>query len=184
MIKNKFTVQDLCLISTFTALTVIMAQIVMPMPLGVPMTMQTFAISLAGIMLGARRGFMSVLVYILLGAFGLPVFQSFTGGLGIVIGPTGGFILSFPIMAWIIGLGAEKQGKLPLIAGLVCGTAVNYIGGMVMFSAVTGNSLSAAFAACVLPFIPTAVIKAAAAALLGVKLKSRLVLLQAGGGNA
>ncbi|MCL2034274.1 MAG: biotin transporter BioY [Oscillospiraceae bacterium] len=178
MTKNKFTVPDICLIGVFTALTVIMAQITIQMPLGVPLTMQTFSISFAAIMLGSRRGFMSVLVYILLGAFGLPVFQSFTGGLGVVFGPTGGFILSFPVMAWMIGLGAEKQGKLSLVAGLVCGTVVNYIGGMLMFSAVTGRSLYEAWLACVLPFIPTAVIKAFAAALLGVKLKSRLSFIQ------
>lgn len=176
MPRAKLTIRDLCLISLFTALTAVMAQISIPMPMGVPMTMQTFAISLAGVLLGSRKGFFSALVYVLLGTAGLPVFASFRGGPGIVAGATGGFILSFPLMAWIIGMGAEKASKASTALGLVCGTSVNYICGMIMFSAVTGNSLRAAFFACVVPFIPTAVIKAAAAGILGFKLKTRGIL--------
>ena len=163
--------RDLCMMALFTSFTAVMAQISVPMPLGVPMTMQTFAIMLAGMVLGARRGFISVLVYVLLGMVGVPVFARFSGGLGIVFGPTGGFILSFPLMAWIVGLGAERGGAAAVVVGLIAGTLVNYAGGMLMFCLITGQSVAAAFMACVFPFIPTGVIKAVMAGLIGVRLR-------------
>ncbi|MDR3281287.1 MAG: biotin transporter BioY [Synergistaceae bacterium] len=172
----KLNTNDICHIGLFTALTVVMAQISIPMPLGVPMTMQTFAISLAGVMLGAKKGFLSTLIYVMLGIIGIPVFASFTGGLGIVLGPTGGFIISFPLMAWLIGFGSDK-GKWPLVAGIAAGTVVNYIVGMIFFTAVTGKGLDIAFTACVLPFIPTSIVKAVAAGVVGIKIKERVFSL-------
>lgn len=178
MFKEKLTTRDLCLISIFTALTVVMAQISIPMPIGgVPMTMQTFSIALTGMMLGSRKGFLSILIYVLLGTLGIPVFANFTGGIGIVFGATGGFILSFPLMTWLIGLGAEKMpSKTSVALGFLSGMAANYLCGMIMFSAVTGNSLKMAFVYCVLPFIPTAIIKAVAAGVIGVRFRARGVL--------
>jgi biotin transport system substrate-specific component len=165
--------KDICFTGIFTAMMAVMAQISIPMPLGVPMTMQTFAVSFAGVMLGAKRGFMAAVIYVLLGMAGLPVFANFSGGLGIALGPTGGFILSFPVMAAVIGLGTGRGARLLIIA-LTAGTVVNFAAGMAMFSAVTGKGPGVAFTACVLPFIPTAVIKAAAAGALGFKIRARL----------
>ena len=107
MQKTNFKTLDLCMIGVVTAVIVIMAQISIPMPLGVPMTMQTFAITLAGIILGSKKGAVASLIYVLLGAVGVPVFANFSGGYQLLVGPTGGFIISFPIMAFIIGLGVE-----------------------------------------------------------------------------
>lgn len=171
MNSKKLSTRDLCFIGIFTAIIAVMAQISIPMPYGVPMTLQTLAIPLAGIVLGARNGTLSALTYVLLGAFGVPVFAGFSGGLGIVFGPTGGFILSFPIMALAAGLGAARNSKAGLVCGLISGAAINYICGMLMFSLVTSRSLTTAFVACVLPFIPTAIIKMILAGFLGVKLK-------------
>jgi biotin transport system substrate-specific component len=173
LFEKKLNTRDICFIAIFTALTVVMAQISIPMPLGVPITMQTFAISIAGILLGPRKGFISALVYVLMGAIGVPVFAQFSGGLGIVIGPTGGFILSFPLMAWMIGLGAQTENKVYLALGLLAGTVTNFVCGMVMFSAITGNGLGVAFTACVLPFIPTTILKLAAAGVVGLKIRAR-----------
>ncbi|MDR1509083.1 MAG: biotin transporter BioY [Synergistaceae bacterium] len=175
MTDGGLSTKDICFTGIFTAMMIVMAQISIPMPLGVPMTMQTFAVSLAGVMLGAKRGAMAAALYVLLGTAGLPVFANFSGGLGIVLGPTGGFIISFPVMAALIGLGAGK-GAHCLIIGLAAGTAVNSAAGMAMFSAVTGRGLGVAFSACVLPFIPTAVIKAFAAGMLGSKIRERLTV--------
>ena len=102
MQKTNFKTLDLCMIGVVTAVIVIMAQISIPMPLGVPMTMQTFAITLAGIILGSKKGAVASLIYVLLGAVGVPVFANFSGGYQLLVGPTGGFIISFPIMAFII----------------------------------------------------------------------------------
>ena len=173
MIKSRMNTRDICMAALCAAFIAVMAQVSIPMPLGVPMTMQTFAIMLAGMVLGARKGFVSVLVYILLGIVGVPVFTKLSGGLGIVFGPTGGFILSFPLMAWITGLGAERGGWIAVAAGLLAGTVVNYAGGMLMFCLITGQGMGAAFMACVFPFIPTGVIKMIFAALIGVRLRAR-----------
>ena len=80
--KSKLSIQQLCYVGLFTAVIVIMAQISIPMPLGVPMTMQTFAITLAAVVLGAKLSTISCTVYLLLGAIGVPVLAGFTGGLG------------------------------------------------------------------------------------------------------
>ncbi|HWP51982.1 MAG TPA: biotin transporter BioY, partial [Clostridia bacterium] len=174
MSTKKLSVRDLCFIGIFIAIITVMAQISFQMPYGVPMTLQTFAIPLAGIVLGARRGMLSTLTYVLLGAFGVPVFAGFSGGLGVVLGPTGGFILSFPLMALAAGIGAERNNKVMLACGLIAGAVINYICGMLMFSLITSCSLTTAFVACVLPFIPTAIIKMVFAGVFGMKIKHLL----------
>ena len=88
---------DIVYCGIFATITAILAQISIPLPGGVPLTLQTFAVSLAGILLGSKKGFISILVYVLMGAIGLPVFSGFSAGIGAIVGPTGGFILSFPI---------------------------------------------------------------------------------------
>ena len=95
MSNNK--TKNLTLVSLMAAVTVIMAQIAIPMPAGIPMTLQTLAVTLAGVILGSKRGAISMLVYLLLGAVGLPVFSGFRGGFAMFVGPTGGFLISFPI---------------------------------------------------------------------------------------
>lgn len=173
--QNKLNVRDACLIAVFTALTAIAAQIVIPMPLGVPITLQTMVIALSGVVLGARRAFWAALVYILLGAVGAPVFTTFQGGIHMVFGRTGGFILTFPIMALVIGLLSVRGGKWTAL-GLICGIAINYVGGILMFMFITKSGFIAAATVCVLPFLPTDVIKAALAWSIGAQLKKRLRL--------
>jgi biotin transport system substrate-specific component len=171
---KKFDTRDICLMGIFPAIMVVMAQISIPMPLGVPMTMQTFAISLAGVMLGAKRGFFSALAYVILGAAGLPVFAGFSGGMVKIVGPTGGFIISFPLMALLAGWGADR-GRNEMIMGLAAGSVVNFAAGMIFFMLSTGNGPDAAFTVCVLPFIPTAIVKAVAAGAIGLKIKRRVM---------
>ena len=177
--KNGFriTVRDITYIGVFAAIIVVMAQLSIPMPAGVPMTMQTFAITLAAVVLGAKLSTFASLVYILLGAIGLPVLANFTGGFEKFIGPTGGFLLSFPIMAFIIGLGVDygkKFGFIYLIA-LVLGTVMNYVVGLAMFCALTGGTVMAGLTACVIPYIPTAIIKAVLATVIGFQIRKRLI---------
>lgn len=163
------------MIAIMAAITAVMAQISIPMPLGVPMTMQTFAVTLAAVLLGSKRGGMAMLVYVLLGAIGVPVFAGFSGGIQNLVGPTGGFIISFPIMAYIIGLGVEmhkKKGMFTLM--LILGTISNYVIGVIMFVIVMDSSVMTALSACVIPFIPTAIIKAVVASVLGLQMRKRL----------
>lgn len=176
MTKPKLHTRDLCIIGTFTAVIAVMSQITIPMPFGVPLTMQTFAILLAGIVLGARKGCIATLVYILLGAIGLPVFAEFSGGFNIIAGPTGGFILSFPIMAFLAGLGREYRHKsnIYFVLCLTLSLIINYVCGVAMFCLLTKSSILIGFTACVLPFIISDLVKAVLASLLGIELQKRL----------
>ena len=175
---KKLSTKDICCIALFTAVIVIMAQISIPMPMGVPMTMQTFAITLAAVVLGAKLSTFSTLIYILIGAIGVPVLAGFSGGLDKFVGPTGGFLISFPLMAFIIGFGVEhrKAFKGAYVVALVVGTVANYVVGVVMFCVLTKSPVMTGITACVVPFIPTAIIKAILASVLGFEIRKRLKL--------
>ena len=168
MKKTHFNIQELCIIGLTTALICVIAPFSLPMPLGVPMTLQSFIITLMAIILGAKRGATATLIYILLGAFGLPVFSNFTGGWQCLIGPTGGFILSFPIMAYVIGLSSS------LLLGMFFGTALNFACGIAVFCLVTESSFTVGFTTCVLPFIPLTIIKWILAYIIGINIRKRL----------
>lgn len=176
MTQSKLSVQDICSIALFTAVIVIMAQISVPMPLGVPMTMQTFAITLAAVVLGSKKGGAAALIYVLLGAVGLPVLAGFTGGIQYFAGPTGGFLISFPVMTYMIGLGVDrfKDRKGGFILCLIAGTLINYVIGVLMFCFLMDSTVMTAVSACVLPFIPTAILKAILASVIGFKIRTRL----------
>lgn len=192
MTRQKITTRDLCYIAVFTALISILAQISIPMPAGVPMTLQTFAVPLAGIVLGARKGTWSTVLYLLLAAVGVPVLAGLRGGIGMVFGVTGGFLLSFPLMAYLAGLGEaihddKKYSRAVRIcarwSGLLLGALINYAAGTLWYMFAAQAPLSAALAGCVLPFLPTAAAKIVLVAMLGPVLKSAMLragLLAAG----
>ncbi len=175
MHSTNLSVRDLCQIAIFTAIICVCAQISIPMPYGVPLTLQTFAIPLAGIILGMKKGTLSTLVYILIGAVGIPVFAGFKGGIGILAGATGGFILSFPLMTLMAGIAEARKTKTGLILCLLSGTLLNYLCGIFYFTLVMMSDVKTAFIACVLPFIPTDIIKIVLVAVLGTKLKKALI---------
>ena len=128
--STKLSTRDLCYIGFFAAIIAICAQITIPQPGGVPFTLQAWAVALSGLILGPKNGTLAVFVYILLGAAGAPVFAGFSGGLGVIMRPTGGFILSFPIMALLAGLGESKGGTCWPLLGLAAGTIFNWACGM------------------------------------------------------
>lgn len=94
MTPERQKLRGMMIASLFAAIIGIFAQITIPLPL-VPITGQTLAIGLAATILGARYGTLSVLLYILMGAVGIPVFSQFSGGFSVLVGPTGGFIVGF-----------------------------------------------------------------------------------------
>lgn len=180
---------DLCLIALFTAVIAVVSQFNIPLPGGVPMTLQTFIIPVAGIVLGSRRGLTSTLIYVILGAIGIPVFTGLTGGLGKIIGVTGGFIISFPFIALSAGLfdelgvrisgrqkGAQKNISYCalVMTGVLIGNLFNYGIGTLWYVAMTHNTFSAALASCVIPFIPTTILKDILIVVLGPALKHTL----------
>lgn len=179
MTQKHSNIQSLCFIAVSTAILAIMAQISIPMPVGVPMTMQSFAVTLSGILLGSRKGTISTLVYILIGSIGVPVFSNFTGGLQCLTGPTGGFLLSFPLMTFLIGLGTEYRTRFKGVfsLSLILGNAVNLLCGAALFCLVSKVSFPAALVSCVIPFIPVTILKTILAASLGLRIRKRLKFL-------
>ena len=166
---------DLVICSLFAAMTAVLAQISMPFPGGVPLTLQLLSVSLCGILLGSKKGFISILVYVILGAIGLPVFAGFTGGFQYIIGYSGGFLVSFPIVALIIGLISERTNNMVFIfLSAILGLLINYTVGSLVFSLVTNSSIMAAISACVIPFIFTDLVKILIATVIGVKLKQNV----------
>ena len=175
--------KNIAQIGIFATILVICAQIIIPMPFGVPLTMQTFGILLAGIILGAKKGFIAVLVYLLLGAIGLPVFQGFSGGVAPFAGPTGGFLLSFPLMPIIVGFGMRMGRKVKnsiskhflLVVVLFVAVFVNLFTGLLFFSINMSTNLTQAFQVTVLPFVFVEIIKIAGASILGTSVRAALL---------
>ena len=119
--NEKRKTYDMAYIAVFTVLIAICSWISIPMT--VPFTLQTFAVFLSVSILGGRRGTMAVLVYVLLGAVGIPVFAGFTGGPGIILNTTGGYIIGFILSALVMWLTESLFGKkLPVqILSMVLG---------------------------------------------------------------
>jgi len=129
----KLSIRNICYIALMAALTGALSILTIPTPWGVPFTLQTFAISLCGYLLGRRDGTISVILYVLLGAIGLPVYAGMKGGVGVLAGPTGGYIIGFLFLGLLCGVGvcltkskaahviAPVFGILGLFACHVCG---------------------------------------------------------------
>lgn len=168
MASKTFQTLDLVHIAIGAALIAVCSWISIPMT--VPFTLQTFAVFFILTLLGGKRGTLSVLVYILLGAVGIPVFAEFTGGLTVLFGSTGGYILGFLLIGLIwICFELFFPGKLwAQITALVLGLIVCYAFGtawfMVVYSRANGAvGLTTALSWCVLPFILPDLVKLALA---------------------
>lgn len=170
----KLKTKELVICSIFASLTAILTQISIPLP-AVPLTMQVFAVALCGLVLGKRLGFISQIIYVLLGTIGLPVFAQFSGGIGIILGPTGGFILSFPIIAFVVGYFSEKfKSTIGIMFGMICSLLISYIIGTLQFCIVTNSDFIKGFTICVAPFIIVDIIKLSLATLVGKSILRRV----------
>lgn len=136
----------------------------------IPLSLCSFAVYLAGAVLGAKRGTLAVALYLLIGLVGVPVFSGFSGGFQKLVGVTGGYLVGYLACVWLTGLGARDETKkaagwrLPL--HMVLGTIALYAVGTAWFMLQTKNALVAALGMCVIPFLPGDAIKIIAASLL------------------
>ena len=158
MRKNKYL--SLTLIPMMSAVTAICSVIAIPAPGGVPFTLQTFAVILTGLILGWKKGSAAILVYLDLGAVGLPVFSGFTGGIGSFAGVTGGFLLGFIPLAALSGLPCKKWRRYISAAA---GLALCHFTGIVWMSFVMNISLKNALLIGSLPYIIKDILSAAGA---------------------
>ena len=170
---TKTKTYDLAYIAIFAVLIAICSWISIPMT--VPFTLQTFGVFMAVGVLGGKRGSLAVLVYILLGVIGVPVFAGFSGGLGILLNNTGGYIIGFIPMAIIAGIVIDKFTNRGIqILGMIVGTAICYAFGTAWFCFQSGYTVGAALAVCVIPFIPADLCKMVIAMIIGPMVRKRL----------
>ena len=174
--RASLNTKDIVMIGIFAALIAICSWI--SIPTAVPFTLQTFGVFMAVEVLGGKRGTLAVLVYLLLGAVGLPVFAGFTGGMGIIAGSTGGYIVGFLAAALLMWLLESVLPKKPvseviaMAAGLIVCYALGTAWFMVVFARNSGPvGLLTVLGWCVFPFIIPDLIKIALAFLLGRRLR-------------
>jgi biotin transport system substrate-specific component len=182
------TTRDVALIGLFAAVTAVSAQasLVVPFMTGVPFTLQVFAVLASGAILGARRGCTSQLVYLLLGAAGAPVFARMHGGLGTLVGPTGGYLWSYPLAALVVGWSADtavKEGAdsrhllRRLYPGMAAAIGVIYaLGVLGLYASGAVPSLGRALRVGVLPFLWFDLLKAYIAGLVAVRVRAAVAV--------
>jgi biotin transport system substrate-specific component len=156
------------------ALTAVAAQISIPLPFTpVPFTFQPMVVLVGAMALGARLGMASQLVYLTLGVAGLPVFAaspSLPQGLGRLFGPTGGYLMAYPVAAFVVGALAERgfdRRYLSSVAAMACGLAIVFAGGVLWLGLLTPNpgGIMRALAAGFYPFVAADLLKLLAAAI-------------------
>ncbi|HYX31140.1 MAG TPA: biotin transporter BioY [Pyrinomonadaceae bacterium] len=159
-------VRQVGLVIGFSLLTALSAQIVIPVGV-VPFTAQTFAVVLTGALLGSRLGAITMIVYLIEGAGGLPFFAGGSGGLWHLTGPTAGYLIAFPAAAFITGAFAEHEWDrrfFSAVAAMAIGSTVIMIAGWLWFSLVMRTSPELTVFETVLKFTPGEAIKICAAA--------------------
>lgn len=175
--KSKFSVKQLALVGLMAAVICVLGPLALNIPVSpVPISLGTLAIYFVMSVLGMKLGTLSVVIYILLGLVGVPVFAGFTAGPGKLFGPTGGYIIGYIFMALICGFFVDKFGqKLPLyFLGMVLGTAVCYLFGTIWLGYQLEKSFTEALAIGVLPYIPGDLIKLIIAMAVGFQVRKRL----------
>lgn len=164
---KKIKTRELAMCALFAALTAVLSQISVPVG-PVPVNLALISVFVAAGLLGARYGALSQVVFVLMGAVGLPVFAGFMGGISGVLGPTGGYIVGYIACAFVTGLITGRFGKsmkasvLAMCAGLI----VTYTMGTLWYSYVTQTGFVAALSLCVVPFLPGDALKIVLSAVL------------------
>lgn len=180
---KQITTKKLILTAMFNAIICVMSQIVIPLQ-PIPFSLSLLAIFLTGALLEPKYAFLATLSYILLGAFGLPVFAGLKGGIHILTGMTGGYIVAYPIMSFVTSISYQIANKIrsnsPLknisligipAIGMVFSLFICYLVGTLWFSHTSGSTIAYALSVCVVPFIAFDLIKIGIAIALGAILR-------------
>ncbi|MGN0159693.1 MAG: biotin transporter BioY [Brotaphodocola sp.] len=176
---RRFSTQDIVLAGMFAAVLAVISQISIPMPSGVPLTIQVFGIALVGSVLGWKLGVCSVLTYILLGAVGLPIFSNFRGGFGVLTGVTGGYIWSWPIMSMLCGIRLKTDNRLLNLFGRIIFAVIGLlivetVGGLQWSFLAESMPLEAVFLYSITAFVPKDILLTILAVLLGSRIQKIL----------
>lgn len=176
MTTERMSTRGMIYASLFGALTAMGALISIPLQ-PVPVTLQTMFMYLAGSLLGGSLGALSQVIYVILGAIGLPVFSGGKAGLGVFLGPTGGYLVGFIAAAFVTGKIVRSRpdaGLVWLVFAMLAGTAVVYTLGVLQLVLVGKLSLEKAAVVGVLPFLPGDALKIAAASVITLKVRDRI----------
>lgn len=166
--------RTLTLTAVLTALLCILGPVTLPIG-PVPLSLTTAVLMLMALLLGAGRACLCGGVYLLIGLAGLPVFSGFTGGMGALLGPTGGFLLGYLPLTALCGLACERTDSRGLQGmAFLAGTTLLYLAGTTWYAWQTGVSAVSAAAVCVLPFLPGDAVKIFAVLTGGNAIKARL----------
>ncbi len=158
----------------FAALLAVIAPLSIPLPGLVPISLATFVIYLTSAILGWKRSLVGVGVYIMIGIVGLPVFSGYNAGFGVIVGPTGGYVIGYLFIAFATGFVSDKMSAKFSFIGMIVGTLITYIIGTLWYSYVVGLSFFIALSSAVLPFVVVDCIKIAVATGICVPIKRRL----------
>ena len=171
--NQKIKTKQMVLIALMTAVTCVLGPLSIPLPFSpVPISLTNFAIFLAIFVLGMKNGTISFIIYLLLGAVGVPVFSSFRGGFQVLAGPTGGYLIGFIFLALIMGFALEHFDRklVPTIIGMIIGMAVCYAFGTVWLAKLLSLSFKEGLMMGVIPYLPGDAAKIIIAAIVGPKL--------------
>ncbi|MBW7572888.1 biotin transporter BioY [Caproiciproducens faecalis] len=171
--------KQLTLTALFTALTIVFAQLILPLSFTpVPLSLSLLPVYLSGAILPKRHAVYSQLVYLLIGAAGLPVFAGFRGGPGVLFGPTGGFLIAYPMMAfltaWVLEI-LQKKTLLSCIPAMLAALTACYLCGSVFYMFVGHVSWLKSLSVTVFPFIAFDLMKVAASVLLAPAINKALI---------
>ncbi|MBE7722046.1 biotin transporter BioY [Lacrimispora indolis] len=178
--RRRISTKELVLAGMFAAVLAVISQISIPLPTGVPITIQIFGVALIGTVLGWRLGFLATLIYILLGAVGLPVFSNFRGGIQALAGLTGGYIWGWLIMVILCGI-RPKTGSKPLNTVLmfllpILGTLVDETIGGLQWAALSGEmSVLGVFSYSMVAFVPKDIILTVIAVITGIPVRKAIL---------
>lgn len=171
----KPSTREIVYIGMFAAILAILSQISIPMPSGMPITLQTFAVALTGFVLSWKRGMTGTLIYILLGAVGVPVFSGLRGGVQVLAGHTGGFIWGFVFMAMLCGIGIMQESKtVGIIIGFI-GLAICHLFGVIQFAVVMEMDFLKSFLLASAPYLIKDAVSVILAYILGYRIRTSLI---------
>ncbi len=170
----KISTKTIVMVGMFTAVLSVLSILTIPMPTGVPVTLQTFAVALCGCVLGWKRGLSSVVIYLMLGTVGVPVFAGMTGGPSWLASFSGGFLWGFLFLSALCGVGMmQKNIILRLLFGLA-GLAICHLLGVIQFSMVASSSIPVSFMAVSVPYLVKDVISVVGAFLVALPVRKAL----------
>ena len=184
--RAKLTTLAMVQIALCTALICVAAQLAIPLPIGVPFTLQVLMVMLTALILKPLYSVISMLLYVLLGVIGLPVFTGAKSGIGTILSPTGGFIIGFVLAAFLVSLlknvlAKKLGGKLTVVryilVTVIVGIPVMYIPGIALYMAYTGADLLSAVVTLTSVFILLDIAKCVLASIIAVPLNKALAKL-------